>query len=166
MEYRDYPNSSNVDRIAWYPSIEDFGPAVDDRPGADASVDVLTVRFKGRSSTRPYAYWSVAPQQWEQLRDCQGSIGTLIQKAIIIPTRRGEYSLAKLAGESLGEESDGAAQQEYQRDQADQKARGGAQIVDGEGNAAEIDPEAADSIQTQPVTPSTRPARRRISRLA
>ena len=151
MEYRDYPNSSNVDRIAWYPSIEDFA-AADHEDG----VDVLTITFT--SSPRPYAYWPVSPQQWEQLRDIEAgrSIGSLVQKAIVAPARRGEYMMEKLHGLTLGSESDGAALQELDRLNADADRLG--------LTPTETPSEAADSVQTQPATPSKRPARRRISR--
>lgn len=150
MEYRDYPNSTNVSRIAWYPSVEAFNDITD----ADALVDVLTIRFRNGAC---WAYWPVAPQQWEQLRDLEGSIGSLVHKAIVLPARRQEYSSRLLPGADLGEINVSAAQQELDRQNADADRFA--------LSPGETPPAPADSVQTQPAANPPRPARRRISKL-
>lgn len=140
MEYRDYPNSSNVDRIAFYMGIEALvGPE---------PVDVLTVRFR---SGQAYAYWNVSPPQWEQLRDCEGSIGSLIHKAIVLPAGRGEYISRKLEGPTLGAVNPSAARQEAERAEADQ--------IDAEQGEL-----APTSVLTPPSAIPAKAPRRRVSR--
>lgn len=150
MEYRDYPNSSNVERIAWYPSVRAF-----DDPAMAAiwrhELNVLTIRFR---SGQTYAYWNVAPQQWEQLRDHEGSIGSLVQQTIVEPARRGEYRIHKLEAETLGARNSDAARQEYEREQADYKEAKARELADQTV-------EAVPSVQTQP---APRPTPRRLSK--
>lgn len=141
MEYREYPTSSNVERIAFYPSIGALAGA------DDVLLDVLTIRFKNGQT---YAYWNVSPPQWEQLRDHAGSIGALVQSTIVAPTRKGEYEMRKLDAEWLGTNNVDAAVQEAERAAADG------------GTLAHAVDDPAASIQTHPDAVLKAPARRRL----
>lgn len=152
MEFREYPTSSNVERIAFYPSVRGLDRA------QEGDVDVLTIRFKKGET---WAYSTVSPQQWEQLRDCQGSIGSLVHKAIVAPARIGEYQQRKLAGEWLGEENGDAADQEAERDAADGRLGRITKLAAAIDDGTILQDDA--SVQTLSDAVLKRPAGRRIN---